>query len=310
MALPASVARTRVAEIIEVTNGTTPTTPVFQNLRVTGAGLRSNKGTAPIRELRSDANVIAEVQTAQWATGAYNFALSYGSFDDIFSSALRNTWSTNVLKNGTSIISMTFEETLDHNGSSTYARVPYALVDTLSLQIDAEKEVTGSFGLIGQKLVVDTAIASGATYTATNTKMPMAAGLSVAALSVLGLSTPKVKGLKLDIKNGIRRRHVVDSLYPDSFGYDLMDVTGSVDIYFDSNAALTQVLNHGTGSIAATIGQTTNEKYTISLPVVQFLDGVRQLGGTNADVLMSIPFRATGSDNSSNPSISITRAVA
>lgn len=310
MALPASSARVRAAYIAEVTPGTTPSTPAFQIMRVTGAGIRTNKKTAAIRELRTDANVMAEVQQSQHATAAYQFALSYGSFDDIIAAALRSTWSTNVVKNGTTLASFTFEEMGDNNGTNTYSRLTYGLIDTFSLDVPAEGNITGSFGVIGQKEALATSAIASATYTATNTKTPMASGLSAGSLSVASLSTPKVHRVTLDIKNGVRPRFVIDSLYPDSFGHDLMDVTGTIEVYFVDNTAYQKVLDHGGGSLAVTLGSVTGEKYTISLPTITFLDGARQVGGTSNDVMVSIPFRATGSDNSSNPSIQITRAVA
>lgn len=310
MALPASSARVRVAYIAEVTPGTTPATPGFNIMRVTGAGIRTNKKTQAIRELRTDANVMAEVQTSQSASAQYQFALSYASFDDIIAAALRSTWTTNVVKNGTSLASFTFEEMGDNNGSNTFSRLTYGLIDQFSLDIPAEGAITGSFNVVGQKEALATAAISGATYTAANTKTPMAAGLSVASLSLASLSTPKVKRMTLDIKNSLRQRFVVDSLYPDSFGHDLIDVSGTIEMYFPDNTAYQKVLDHGGGALAVTLGQVTSEKYTLSLPTITFLDGARQVGGTNNDVMVNIPFRATGSDNSSNPSIQITRAVA
>ena len=266
MTTPASGARTRVAYIAEVTSGTTPTTPSILNLRVTGAGIRTNKSTKAIAEINPDLNVRDEVEVTQSASAAYNFALNYGSLDDIIANVLGNSWTTNAISNGNGQAAMTFEETLDLNGSLSFSRLTYGLVNDLSLNVQAGAEISGSFNVVGQKETLATAIISGATYTAANAKAVMAAGQGVAALSIGSLTTPKVKGIKFDIKRNLRPRFVVDSLYPDSFGQSLVDVTGSIDLYFAANAHYQAVLDHGGGALAFTMGTVTNEKYTVSMP--------------------------------------------
>ncbi len=309
MTTPASGARTRVAYIPEVTPGTTPATPTFLNMRVTGAGIRTNKSTKAIAEINPDLNVRDEPQVSQSASAAYNFALNYGSLDDIIANVLGSSWATNAIGNSNGMPTLTFEETLDLNGALSFSRLTYGLVNDLSLNVQAGAEISGSFNVVGQKETLATAIISGATYTAANAKAVMAAGLGVGALSIGSLTAPKVKGIKFDIKRNLRQRFVVDSLYVDSFGQALVDVTGTLDLYFASNAHYQAVLDHGGGALAFTLGTVTGEKYTVSMPNIVFLDGARQVGGTTSDVMVSIPFRALFNSGTSN-SISITRAVA
>lgn len=309
MTTPASGARTRVAYIAEVTPGTTPATPAFQNMRVTGAGIRTNKTTKAVAEIDPTLNVRDEPELSQSGSAAYNFALTYGSFDDIIANVLGSSWSTNAINNSNGQATMTFEETLDLNGSLSFSRLTYGLVDSFSLSAQVGSEINGSFNVVGQKETLATAIISSATYTAANTKAVMAPGLGVAALSVGSLSAPKVKGIKFDIKRNLRPRFVLDSLYPDSFGQASVDVTGTIDLYFAANAHYQAVLDHGGGALSFNLGTVTTEKYTVSMPNIVFLDGARQVGGTTSDVMVSIPIRAT-KDPSALYSIGLTRAVA
>lgn len=305
----AATSRTRAAYIAEVTPGTTPATPTFLEIRRTNGNLRTKKTTAVSEEIHLDRNVRAEYQLAQDAEGSYDFELSYGSFDDLLAGAVFGTWATNVLVNGSTEQSFTFEETTDVGGGSfTYNRFVGCEVDSLSLNFTARKGVTGSINLQGISEAVDTAIISGATYTAPNTNV-IETSNSVAALDVLGITpTPIIKTLSLNIANNLRRRERLGSLYTDSFGTGQIDVTGSFDAYFVSESLYQQVLSHGSGAIALTVGAVTNKKYTISIPVAQFLDGSRILGGKNDDVMVRIPFR--GVADSAPKSISITRQVA
>jgi hypothetical protein len=306
----ASTSRTRVAYIAEAAYGTTPATPTFLEIRRTGGEMRTKKTTVVSDEISLDRNIRDEYQVAQDAEGQYDFELTYGTFDDLLAGALFGSWTTNVLTNGSVEQSFTFEETVDLGGGSfAYSRFIGVEVDSLALNFPARKGVTGSIKLMGKQQSLATAIIAGATYTAPNTNVPETS-VSVANLSIAGLApAPKIKNLALNIANNLRIRDTVGSLYTDSFGSGQIDVTGSFDAYFESNALYQAVLDHGGGAISLTVGAVANKKYTIEMPVVRFLDGARRLGGKNDDVMINVPFRAIY-DSGISGSIRITRAVA
>lgn len=305
----ASTSRSRVAYVAETGLTLTPATPTFIEFRRTNGNLRTKKTTAVSEEIHLDRNVRAEYQLAQDVDGSYDFELSYATLDDILAAALFGTWATNVLINGSAESSFTFEETIDLSGGSfAYHRFVGCEIDKLALNYAARKGVTGSLNVMGVSEATDTAIITGATYTAPNTNGIETAN-SVASLAVASLSpAPIVKALTIDIANNLRRREKLGSLYTDSFGIGQFDVTGSFDAYFTSKTLYDLVLAHGSGAISLTIGATANKKYTISIPVAQFLDGSRTLGGKNDDVLVRVPFR--GVADTAPKSISVTRAVA
>lgn len=305
----ASTSRSTVAYIAESTFGTTPATPTFKKLRRTNGNLTTKKTTVVSDEVQVDRNVRDELQVAQDVSGSYDLELSYGTLDDILEGVALSAWSSDVLKNGTTGKSFTFEETVDVGGSNTYSRFPGCYIDQLSLTVSSRALVKGSVSIMGLKETLDTAIISGATYTADNSNV-IETGVTVASLSVAGLSpAPKVKSIAVTIKNNLRIRDTVGSLYTEEFGMGQCDVTGTLEAYFESNALYQKVLDHGSGSISFTIGSVTTKKYTFTMPLCRFLDGAKKLGGKNDDVMVSIPFRATY-DATSGASITITRAVA
>lgn len=300
----------RFAYIAEVTAGTTPSTPTFKVMRVTGAGLQINKSTVTSDEIQPDRNVRDEALVGIDVAGSYGFELTYGSQDDLLESALRGTWASDVLKNGIARKTFSVEETLELGATDSFSRFVRAEVNTMSLNIPARGKVTGSFGMMARSEALATAIISGATYTAANTKPMMTASAHVAELTIGSISpAPKVRNLTLEINNNLRTRPVVGSLYSEDLGAGKCDVTGTIEAYFESNALYQAVLDHGNMAVSATIGVDTNEKYTIALPKVIFLNGQRQLGGVNDDVMVSIPFRAVY-DATAAASIVLTRAVA
>lgn len=310
MTVPAA-SKSRVAYIAEVVAGTTPATPTFLEMRrAGGAGMRLNKATAVSDEIHLARDVIAEMQLSQDPTAAYDFELSYGSFDDMLAAALYGSWTTNVLKNGNVEQTFTLEETVDLGGGASfdYNRMVGAVVDQLSLNFERRQIVKGSVSMMGRSLSLAAAIIAGATYTAPNTNVIETANL-LASASFLSLASPRIQSISLNIANNTRRITEVGSLTATDFGLGQIDVTGQVVLYYSSSTPYSNVLSHATGALSFNIGTVTNKKYTFSLPTVQVLDGIRQIGGKNDDVMLSIPFRAI-KDVGIGASIQITRAVA
>lgn len=306
----ASGSTRRIAYVAETVFGTTPATPSFKTFRATGGGPRTNKTTGMSDEIQADRNVRDEYQLGQDVTGAYAFELTYGNLDDLLEGALFNTWATNVLKNGATPKSFTFEEAIDLGaGAKSFSRFDGCMISTLSLAITARAAITGSLGLMGQNELIDTAIVTGATYAAPGTTPVSTSSANVAALTVGGVTpAPKVRSLSIEINNNLRTRPLVGSLYTDSFGYGRCEVSGTLECYFETNDLYAAVLAHGGGALSFTVGNTSGQKYTIALPKIIFGNGERRPGGNNDDVMVSIPFRAVY-DATAAASIVITRAV-
>ena len=307
----ASGSGVRVAAVAETAFGTTPATPSFKTLRATSGGLRTTKPTGMSNERQPDRNVRDEFMLGQDVTGSYDYELTYGgAFDDILEAALFSTWATNVLKNGITPKSFTFEETYELGTTDTFRRFSGCMINTLSLSVGSRAAVTGSFGVMGQKEVTAEAIVTGATYAAASTTAVSTASANVAALSVAGISpAPVVRSLSLQLSNNLRARPAVASLYSAEFGSGRFDVTGTLDAYFENKDLYDEVLAHGDAAISFTIGNAASSKYKFDIPKAIFGDGNVTAGGNDDDIMVSIPFRGVYS-SSDACSLKITRAVA
>lgn len=297
----------RVAFVAETTFGDTPATPSFDTLRVTSGGLQTSKGTAVLDEIRSDQNVVDEVQVSQDVDGSYPFEFSYGSFDDLLEAALGSSWSSDVIQNGTTERSFSFEETIERGATDAYRLFKGCRINTFSLNITARQKITGSIGILGKQEVISTAAVAGATYTDPNSETVMVAGASVGSISISGLTNPCVQSMSIEINRNMRRINCVDSIHSDDIANGRCDVTGEIEVYFKDNAEYEAFLNHSTASISATIGHDADKKYTISIPRAVWLSGAMKVGGNDDDIMVRLPFRGT---LSSDHSIQFTRAVA
>ncbi|MCS0497863.1 phage tail tube protein [Ancylobacter sp. MQZ15Z-1] len=300
----------RIAYVAEATFGTTPATPAFKVFRTTGGGPRTSKTTITSDEIRADRNVPDESMVGMDVAGAYPFEFSYGTFDDMLDGALMGAWASDVLKNGVTPKSFTFEETLELGATDSFSRFSGCMVNTFSLSVSAREKVTGSIGLMGQKEELDTAVIEDATYTAANAEPILSASGNIASLAVASLDpAPKLRSVSFEVNNDLRTRPVVGSLYSEEFGLGRCNVTGTLNAYFGSNALYQAVLDHGGGALSFTIGKDAGKKYTFLFPKIVFLNGERQVGGNSDDVMVNIPFRAVY-DAAEACSIKITRAVA
>lgn len=305
-----SGAGTRVAYVAQAAFDALPATPVFKVARLTRADMRTNKSTGINDELRPDRDVLDEYLLGLDPAGSYDFKLSYASFDDFMAGALESDWATNVLKNGIVPKWFGLEETVELGATDAFNRFIGSQVNTLSLDITARQEVRGVVNFMAREEVTDTAIITGATYTPANSNKILTASADVGVLQVGALDpAPKIRSINFQFNNNLRTRPVVGGLLTEEFGHGRFDCTGRFTAYFETNDLYAAALAHETAAISVTIGSVTGEKYTFLFPRAQLLNGARQVGGNDTDIMVEVPFRATR-DATEGCSVKITRAVA
>lgn len=87
-----STNRSKLSYVAEVTPGTTPSNPGFQELRVTSNGLRYDPERKTSSEIRADRQVTDQILTGLMAQGPIGIELSFSAFDDLIQAALQGTW--------------------------------------------------------------------------------------------------------------------------------------------------------------------------------------------------------------------------
>jgi hypothetical protein len=90
----ASANRTALYRVRESVWGTTPASPALIETRYTGESLDENLSFEKSKEIRSDRMLDDTVLVDSSPSGAFNFELSYGTFEDLIESALMGTWSS------------------------------------------------------------------------------------------------------------------------------------------------------------------------------------------------------------------------
>lgn len=309
----ADASGTRLAYVVESTEGTTPTTPSFTNLRFTSENLARDKQTVSSNEIRADGNVPDVTEVGYMAQGGFNFELTYGTFDAMFESLLLGTWSSDVLVNGRARKSFTLEKTFEAGGTDVYRRYTGCLIGSMNLDITAKQIITGQATVMGRAVSSGSAIISGATYAAANTNPVLNASSHFASLDLGFSPMATVQRIQLNITNNLRGQDELGTSGLSGIGLGQVVVTGTVTAYLEDAQLLNALDNHTSKSLAFTVGASSGLKYTVELPKLYLLNGDAMTPGNNQDVMVDMQFQAIY-DNSGSPAndhtIKITRAVA
>lgn len=310
----ADTSGTRLAWVAEVTEGVTPATPSFQNLRFTGETLTGEKQTVTSNEIREDGNIPDVVKVGFMSSGGFDFELSYGTFDALLESALLGTWATNVLKNGRDRHAFSFEKKFENGATDVFRRYLGCMINTTTLTFAAKQIVKGNMTMMGRSYAADNAIISGATYAAANTKKVMNCSSDFASLSLSGISPAlQLKTVRLNLNNNLRAQDKIGTDALAGVGLGQHVVTGSIEAYLENKAILDTLDAHTSGALSMTVGSVTGEKYTISIPKLYLTSGDAATPGNNQDVMVNMDFQAvidTSGSPANNCSIKVTRAVA
>ena len=301
---------TQLSFIKEAVWGTTPATPAWQIGRMTGESLKITRETKQSSEITPARNVSDLIHVGGGAEGGFNFELSYGAYDDIFASMLYGEWVDNVLKNGVTQSSLSFEKKfLVDVATYNYFRYTGMVPNTMSLSISAGEIITGSFDFMGKGGTVAAAAIASSTYLDAAAENVLSASSHVGALSLGSFATAKILKVDLSASNNLQTARVIGSLDNADIGAGLFNVSGSVEIYFEDKTVYEAYLNATEMALSVTMGITTAEKYTIELPRIKFSDGEVVASGQNGYVMANMSFQALG-DPTEECTMKITRAVA
>jgi len=310
----ADSSQVRLARVTEVTEGTTPASPSFTNVRFTSESLVRTPEKIVSDEITSHRNVTDLILVGRMVAGNINGELSYGTYDSELESLLGGAWTSNVLKNGVARKSFTYEKTFEQGATDSYIRYKGCLINSMQLSVESKQIAKVQFGVMGRGGSSAAAALSGATYAAANSNPVLNASSHVGVLTVAGVSpAPRIKSLTLNVAANLREQPEVGSLDLAGIGMGRLVVTGSADVYFENLAIYDAIHDNDTLGLTFTIGADTGSKYTFNIPSIKLTGGEPQTGGNDQDIILPIQFQGlynTSGSPANNCTLKITRAVA
>lgn len=163
-------------------------------------------------------------------------------------------------------------------------------IDTMQLQINSGQIITGTFGIQGKQAFAATSSIASSTIPP-NTNTPMTAAVNVAAIFEGGtVLANAVQNMTLSLANNMRERRQIGSKFSAQHGDGGLDVTGTMNVYFDDINLLNKVLNHTDSSVAIRFDDADGNTMVVTMPKVKLQSGSPQVPGQDQDVFIAINF--------------------
>jgi hypothetical protein len=304
----ATGAARRLAVVAEATYGAgAPATPVFDTLLVRSGGPKLDMDTLEDDTIRSDfqrTGVRTGVRKGSFALSTW---MRYGAYDNYLQALLGGTWTTNVLKTGTTRRSFVMEEFYGdlNNSDKPYHRYSGVEFSKFAMSVANNQLVSASFDGLCKDMARDTVIVTGATYGALSTQEAMA--FKDAAFTVGGSSIGIVTSMSLAIDRQLQQRFTangVTTLQPDS---RVVKVNGTLEVWLDTGtgALIDAFMSETEKALALTLTDPTNDVLSFVIPALKFTSGMPDVKG-DTSVPVSLNFEAYF-DAVSSSQLTITR---
>lgn len=251
----------QVAYIAEVTPGTTPGTPTGQALRFVTFSLAADRNYLKNPELRTDRQNAAGRGGCIVGKGELGGVFSYATYDDFLAAALCSAWDANVVKIGTTKKTFTIEKKYLVN--TLCFPFTHVVVDSFELSGKADQNIEIKFGLIAGSCGTETGTTIWTSVTPANTNAVHTSWQG--SVKKGGVAVGTVTSWTLKGNNKHQEAKVCGSANL----YDLRamsaDITGTIDLYFDSYSLYTDFRAENTVALQINIGDGTTKSYVFDL---------------------------------------------
>lgn len=195
------------------------------------------------------------------------------------------------LTNGTAKTSY-FIET-DFGGIAAVKYQTGMRVNTMNLSVAAQQIITGTFEFVGKQGFVASATVASTVVTSAGTNVPMTAASNVSRiLSDNTLLSTAVNSFSIDLNNNMAPRPTVGSKYSSEPVDGGLDVTGNLNVYFDSIGFYQKLINHTSFSLDYVFRDDAGNVMAVSLPEIKATGGDPMAAGKDEDVFLSLDFQA------------------
>lgn len=303
----------RSAFIAETTAGTIPSTPAFTTsdvpILLTATPNMIESKTQHALGARSSVSV-GGIEVS----GNMSGPLIYGNYDGWLETLLQGAWSSDVLKDGKTVKTMTVENEIPAGVGGTGTDLRYRGVEATggTITLTSGADATFAFDLMGRGSddATTTGI-TGATYTDPTNVIPLASGVDVGTIVYNGYTLDCFESSVINLTYENRERQTKlasNDLCGITRGALVPTITSR--IYVESNfLAIYNAAraNHTAFSVTYPLGSVSGSKYTLEFPKCHFAQADMDFSGANAMQDVSImPIY----DTSEDCVLKITRAVA
>ena len=248
--------RSSLSYIVESTFGTTPAGN-FTNLPFTTHSLNLTKDRVAGNDIQADRMPRVDRHGNRQVSGDIVADLRDADYDELLEAAMLNTWSTDVLKVGTTPKYFSIE---DYAADIDQARLFTGMtVNSLAVSLAPNQMVTGTFGLVGKDMTIGAtektqdAASGAAPFDAYSGDLKIAdTGSSLAASAI-------VTGIDFTLTNSFAPTFVIGDDSAPSLEVGRAEVEGTLTAYFEDAALINRFLNETETALEVSVGDGTND---------------------------------------------------
>jgi hypothetical protein len=239
------------------------------------------------------------------ASGSVEVDLRKGDFDELIESAFFNSFSTNVVKVGTTPKYFTIEDAAED--ISQYRTFTGMSVSGMSVSIAPNQMVSTTFDLVGKDMTqAATTASTGGTPTAASANQPFDSYSGT--ISDGGSAVSIVTSIDFSIQNSLAPTFVVGSDAAQSLEYGRAVVEGTMTVYYEDATLINKFLNETESSIEVSVDDPTGANtYTFLFPRVKY-NGASVPVQNPQSRLITMPFVALY-DGTEGTNIKLTRTA-
>jgi hypothetical protein len=300
--------RAGLSYVVESTFGTTPGTPSLIQLPYTTQALNLSKERVTGTDIQPDRMLRVDRHGNRTAAGDIVADLRKADYDPFLESAFFNTFSSNVLKVGTTPKFFSIEDAA--TDITQFRLFTGMAVSSLAVSIRPNQMVTGTFSMVGKDMSIS-GTSVDATKTASSGNAPFDAysgalsigdaggGLSAAAI---------VTGIDFTINNALAPTFVVGASTTPQLEYGMATVEGTITAYFENANLINRFLNETETALQVVVDDPTGSSdYTWLFPRVK-INGADVPVDNPTSRIITLPFVALY-DSTEATNIKLTRSV-
>lgn len=198
-----------------------------------------------------------------------------------------------MVRNGTTKRSFSFQKFIDGITTPQYINFRGCRIGQLQLNLQTGAILTGTFSVMALGASRSDNPLVGQTVTAAPSTDVMNAVGNVAEVLFDGaVSNQFFNNLSVTVNNNLRAQDAIGSL--DHIGIELsrLELTGSIELYFDNGDEYAKFLDASSFSFAFRVQDSAGNAYIVTLPRVKYETGEVVAGGLDQDVMFNAQIRA------------------
>jgi hypothetical protein len=284
--------RAGLSYVVESTFGTTPGTPSLIQLPYTTHSLNLTKERVTGNDIQPDRMPRVDRHGNRSVAGDIVADLRKGDYDALLESAFFNTFSSNVLKVGTTPKFFSIEDAA--TDITQFRLFTGMAVSSLAVSIRPNQMVTGTFSMVGKNMSISGTSVDG-TKTASSGNAPFDAysgALSIGDAGGTLTSAAIVTGIDFTINNALAPTFVVGSSSTPQLEYGMATVEGTITAYFEDAALINRFLNETETALQVSVDDPTGSSdYTFLFPRVK-INGADVPVDNPTSRIITLPFVA------------------